>query len=555
MGELEQLEKDYCPPIDSALFLSIISDYDLAVVAELEAAKEVLDQIKLSAIEEDNLLFDPSGSSGFAANNGASEPTDSTPEGTTPSHNTDVTGTSLSLSSWGNEDCASRHGKGSTSSSDEVPKDYFQHCNASEEQKIVILKDMFSRTDIDEYTVKSTLRKNGWDVDRAMEELLNHVFFLDEAGDTENTVTIPKGIDGFGEDNGYHHAKGKGKGKKRNGRKLSKTTDLPGGPSSSSSSSDNISSTSKWATAHGDIDFLASRTSLTKTSVSHRYHLHGGSLSATITSLITDTISDATKYVVTDPMLEENTTELKNDFPSLPVAHVRALLILTSPSTASAHELAKALLANSCSSTGALVPNPSGGLKIILKPAPIDLSSSPPTSPTANHTGIGSALSHSTAAHLASTHSLAGTTAFNQASSAYRRAKSDHLYGAVAAYYSSVGREHATKASALRSSAADALVASQSRSDQLDLHGVSVKDGVRIAKQRVESWWDGLGEDRARGWGGSAGREFRIVTGLGRHSEGGRAKLGPAVGKMLVGEGWRVEIGSGVVVVRGKARR
>jgi hypothetical protein len=31
--------------------------------------------------------------------------------------------------------------------------------------------------------------------------------------------------------------------------------------------------------------------------------------------------------------------------------------------------------------------------------------------------------------------------------------------------------------------------------------------------------------------------------------------LGPAVGKMLIREGWKVEVGNGVLVVTGVARR
>lgn len=51
------------------------------------------------------------------------------------------------------------------------------------------------------------------------------------------------------------------------------------------------------------------------------------------------------------------------------------------------------------------------------------------------------------------------------------------------------------------------------------------------------------------------GSGFRIVTGKGTHSEGGRGRLGPAVGGMLVREGWRVEVTEGVVAVTGRARK
>lgn len=84
---------------------------------------------------------------------------------------------------------------------------------------------------------------------------------------------------------------------------------------------------------------------------------------------------------------------------------------------------------------------------------------------------------------------------------------------------------------------------------------MSVKDGVRIARERVEGWWqDGAAEWAREGKVQGSGR-YRIIVGLGRHSEGGKGRLGPAVGGMLVREGWRVEVGQGELIVRGKARK
>ena len=87
--------------------------------------------------------------------------------------------------------------------------------------------------------------------------------------------------------------------------------------------------------------------------------------------------------------------------------------------------------------------------------------------------------------------------------------------------------------------------------------GASVKDAVRISRERVTEWWVRECEERARSGtrGEIVGGGYRIVTGVGRHSEGGRGKLGPAVGAMLVREGWKIEVGGGVIVVRGVAKR
>lgn len=103
--------------------------------------------------------------------------------------------------------------------------------------------------------------------------------------------------------------------------------------------------------------------------------------------------------------------------------------------------------------------------------------------------------------------------------------------------------------------AADALAARQSSESGVDLHGLGVRDAVRIARERVQGWWERSGRGEWVGTRKGGGGEFRVVTGVGRHSEGGRGRLGPAVGGMLVREGWKVEVGTGVLVVSGRARK
>jgi hypothetical protein len=137
-----------------------------------------------------------------------------------------------------------------------------------------------------------------------------------------------------------------------------------------------------------------------------------------------------------------------------------------------------------------------------------------------------------------------------------RKANSDNLLSGAAAYYSQLGRDaHASLLSA-SAAEADTLVESQSSPTRLDLHGVSVKDAVRIASVNVRRWWEGLGESRVRAGGGKngVGEGYRIITGLGRHSEGRRARLGPAVCRKLVEEGWKVEVWSGSLTIMGRRK-
>ena len=154
-------------------------------------------------------------------------------------------------------------------------------------------------------------------------------------------------------------------------------------------------------------------------------------------------------------------------------------------------------------------------------------------------------------------HDLAKVAAFTKASAAHRKAKSNALMGGAAAYYGQVGRENAALSSAASEQAADEHVASQSTSTQLDLHGVDVRNAVRIAQEKVEEWWDNLGESRVNGRIGADDRQagYRIVVGLGRHSEGGKSKLGPAVTKMLKDERWRIESAGPVIVVKGPLKK
>ena len=70
----------------------------------------------------------------------------------------------------------------------------------------------------------------------------------------------------------------------------------------------------------------------------------------------------------------------------------------------------------------------------------------------------------------------------------------------------------------------------------------------------MESWWESLGDEkysnRSRAQPGA--RSYRVVTGLGRHSKNGTARLGPAVARCLVREGWKVEVERGALVVTGQ---
>lgn len=135
------------------------------------------------------------------------------------------------------------------------------------------------------------------------------------------------------------------------------------------------------------------------------------------------------------------------------------------------------------------------------------------------------------------------------AHSAYRRGKSDVLYRPVAGVLAERAKEQRARASLIEQEKHEAYVDRTASSDSIDLHGVPVADGVRIALSRTQDWWVTLGEDRAR-----KAREhgFVVVTGLGNHSSNGVSRLRQQVGAALKREGWRVRIETGQFVVTGK---
>lgn len=136
------------------------------------------------------------------------------------------------------------------------------------------------------------------------------------------------------------------------------------------------------------------------------------------------------------------------------------------------------------------------------------------------------------------------------AASLYRRGASNPLYRQAAGYYVQQAREHAKHAQEATSTAADILVDQQSTDGTVDLHGVSVQDGVRIARQRVLDWWKDL---RARKEPVSEKR-LTIITGLGRHNASGISPLRQAVAAALTRDGWKYTVETGRFVVSGRGK-
>ncbi|KKK16960.1 hypothetical protein P175DRAFT_0497447 [Aspergillus ochraceoroseus IBT 24754] len=548
---LKTLEKAYCPPLDAALFTAIVFDYDITDPAQLQQLRETLDTLKLSAWEQEDLPFDPSGTSGLNLGSGfdvdaiLSEPSGSQND-TVRSRETDLTSelSSLSVGDKGRPGCSSRVsyiiGSDGTLSL----------FGATEEDKIFYLAEMFPSAE--RFTIQHTLKKANGDVDRSMDILLNLAFFDEQPSVEDGTkVLVPKGVDGF-EDGGG--GGGRKKGRKRKGKNKSGRSEVPSPLSSDLEplSPDTSSTANKWDAALRDVDFIFSRTFpiLKKETITSTYHANGASLPATIRCLAD---ANAPKVVPTSnehPVIGAQVAELTQEFPSLAPTLLAGLLEITRNSISAAHELAAALLASPTTQPVTEL------IKFTTSPPPVDAEQAVPKKRT-TESRSSSSQNYEQVSISAGYHFSAGAEALSKASAAYKRGKSDRLMGGAAAYYSAVGRDYLERAKREAAAAADALADSQSTWNTLDLHGVSVQDAVRIAAARVSQWWESLGDSKyMRGSSGDPARGgYRIITGLGRHSHDGTSRLGPAVGKMLAREGWKVEVGEGILTVVGAVRR
>lgn len=139
--------------------------------------------------------------------------------------------------------------------------------------------------------------------------------------------------------------------------------------------------------------------------------------------------------------------------------------------------------------------------------------------------------------------------ATSYASQLSRRGASNSLYKQAAAVYRERGHEHAHRARQMTSTAANLLVEQQSTRTSIDLHGVTVRDGTRIAREKVQIWWDNLGELKTRK---AREQPFTVITGIGRHTATGVSQLRQAVAAALLQDGWKMNVETGRFVVSGR---
>ncbi|OQO03778.1 hypothetical protein B0A48_10418 [Cryoendolithus antarcticus] len=511
-----KLEAKFCPPLDPALVSAIVWDYDLQSDQGLADARATLSQLKDSADAEEAAEFDPSGTGGNEASSNvyAADAAKRTPSPRSAVSISDGL-SSLSLDSAG------------TTHDSDVNLD-----DLDEETKILLLHDVLG-DQVDSYTIQHTLRACKGEWNAAFGELLNHAHIREVASEGEGYMST-KGIDGFAEPNGKRGRKGKARNRKFRSVDERRSASMPSPPDESQKPVLN-----KWQQAAKDIDFLVTRTGMDSNKVKSAYYNHEANLARTVNALLRQYMHDtaSTQVTTNDDSIAANALALGYEFPSLDANYLAALVRLTHPSTASAFDLAEALTTK---------PNAiNGNLQIIpqyARPVP-----EAPTTSSTKTTNSTYAPSHPGANITEAQYAQARDYAKSQARAARK-------HPGAAGYYNALASSHSASMNSVRAKSFSALAASQSTSTSVDLHGVDVANGVRIAMERVEAWWSGLGEARVNGrvGAGARGGGYEVIVGKGTHSEGGRGKLGPAVGGALRKAGWRVEDEGGKLRVRGK---
>lgn len=410
---------------------------------------------------------------------------------------------------------------------------------ATLEENVKALLEMFPS--VSQLNVEQSLKKSDGDPTKAMDVLLNLAFFDEaQAAQDENHISVPKGIDGFlqdGNETGNH----RGRKKKQKKQKLRLEANSPSADSPAPN---------KWENGRADIEYICSRApDLSRERVTSAYHANGAKLASAIRAIASANAPKDISEIDDDPVMLTQVAELAGSFAHLPTTILVGLLRITRNMPSAASDLATVMTRQPSLS------DVSEMIKFTAAPLKLDEDEGATHPRSRQELSLSSNMDYEEAHAAAQAHFVAGSAAYQQAAQAARRARSNHLYGGASAYYRERGQECRALGMQQLAAASDRLVDRQSANCDLDLHGVTVPIAIRIVRERVAAWWDSLGDTKhVRGGGRHVHGGFKIVTGVGNHSRDGTSRLGPAVSKMLMQEGWRVEVGRGYLVVNGVAR-
>ncbi|CAI7644361.1 unnamed protein product [Penicillium glandicola] len=539
----KELENTYCPPIDPALFVAIVSDFDLAIPTQVKQLRETLDVLNASAVEQENLPFDPTGTTNLRNSDISSSLTGELSENT-PSD----------FPSWPSLDDPEHDNDDSNNASHDAQKlkgsklayTFLGMTTADKAQNLISMFPSITRLE-----AESILEDCHDNLSRSMDVLLNLAFIEETqiareipqqtpkefAQDSQSST--PKSIDGF---QAEENQDGGGKKSRKKKKKQQRRTEL-------ASQATNDPSTNKWEAGKKDIEFLSSRAcALQREKIASTYHENSMSLCATIRALAQAYGPSDIHEIENDPVLVTQVGELSHKYPGIHPTTLCGLVGITNNEISAADELADTLARRPS------LTSVSNIIRFVSSPVALN-DEEENVAPAQQAQPASDFMDYNEAAAAATSHFAARSAALAQASQSARRARSNPLYGGASAYYRDVGNEQRELAMRHLATASDRLVARQSSKTDLDLHGVTVANAVRIARESVQAWWDGLGDQKyVRGGGQNSHGGFNIVCGVGHHSLDRKSHIGPAVWNMLLKEGWRVELNRGSMLVTGVRR-
>ncbi|KAI5866210.1 hypothetical protein GGS23DRAFT_374500 [Durotheca rogersii] len=523
--------------LDETTILSISSDFDLDDPQQFAAAREILLTISKDVEAEEATGFNASGlgADGIVDIN-PSQPDDGAEIASVAV--SDIKSISGLTSTTENSTPPSLTSKGSSRiSTRETP--VLSHVGVfdglSDDEKENQLAQMF--VSLKRIDVRLALQKSKGDASLAIDELLNLQWL-------EQTNQRPKGVDGFYvSDDDSRGKKKKGKKKRRGGIKVS-TPRATGPEGAPEGGIDNE------VVQSDDIVFVSTRFNLSESEVSSIYRRHKASLGATVVQILDNYI--ALGLPLADPNLLSDFQQEVSGFFWIPRQYITSVIDIC-PTRRDAVDVVRVLAEHFERSSYLKIDVPyrvvasdsdvvSPTIITTLEPA----STTNPQSPTS----LRAAASVSQRLAASRSHSMASATA------AFKKGRSDPLFRQAGALFAERARAQTDDLRRAAATLANLRVDEQSAPGMIDLHGMTVQDGVTIALERVGNWWRDLaaenaGDERARRAAARAA-PFKVVTGIGRHNPDGRSPLRIGVSKALVNNGWKIEVLTGAFCVTGR---
>ncbi|VUC23187.1 unnamed protein product [Clonostachys rosea] len=536
---MQSLVDSFRSLLDEPLIVAIATDHDLTSSEGYQTAQAILSGLSQSAVFEEATGFNATGVPNLPHNARTDSGDDESTSATVTSTSNRVP-KSLGSASEGTEISSSS----SAEQSSAMPS-LIKFSHDSDETKFSNLRGMF--TDLKEIDIKSAMKKANGDFQVALDILLN-IQFLEATGQRE------KGIDGFFQpDDVDKSTNTKSKKKQRKAKKRANSIQVDASyspPSGQPVRAKNIKH-------EEEIAFIADRIDMSYDQVSDIFYRKRCSSGATVMDILDQFVAYGIQAGDAEGKAQAKT--LASKYRNIPDHYLLALVQVTGSISQFSDDIAGMLSKYFVKNPRVqridldyrLTPLPSNEIEGAGPPA-VDnartLELKAPLQPLA-----GSSLSTGTNFAEMSQKAQASWDA-KRATDAYtsqllRKGGANSLYKQAAAVYRERSYEQAQNSHMLSSAAAELLVQKQSTSTSIDLHGVTVLDGIRIARQRVQSWWDNLGESRVRK---AREQSLTVITGIGRHSAGGVSRLRQGVAAALFQDGWKMRIETGRFVITGR---